>query len=68
MTRLLKILLCASLSGAAIAQAAETNALDAVPVDQNWQLFLDDCVVGRATGFNRVVHQPWSRPSGHRLG
>ena len=54
MTRLLKIFLFTSLSGATIAQAAETNALDAITVDQNWQLFLDDYVVGRATGFDRV--------------
>jgi len=57
-TRFLKIFLCASLSGADFAQAAEANALDTITVDQQWQLFLDDYVVGRATGFDRVVHHP----------
>src|SRR5579862_6310781 len=58
MTRLVTILFCASLSGTPIAPAAETSAPDAITVDQQWQLFLDDYVVGRATGFDRVLHHP----------
>src|SRR5437868_4200731 len=30
--------------------------------ENNWQLFIDDHVVGRASGFDRVVHHP--RPMG----
>jgi len=43
------------------ARAADTNGPDSVktiPVDQRWQLFLDDYIVARATGFDRVVHHP----------
>jgi len=58
MPRLLKILLFATLSGVASARAAVPNTDDPITVDQNWQLFLDDYVVARATGFDRVLHHP----------
>jgi len=46
---------------AAAVKAADTNEPDfpkAIPVDQHWQLFLDDYIVARATGLDRVVHHP----------
>ncbi len=45
-------------------RAADTNEPDfakAILVDQRWQLFLDDYIVARATGFDRVVHHPRAR-------
>src|SRR5437667_11675126 len=30
----------------------------ALPIDQHWQLFLDDYIVARSTGFDRVLHHP----------
>jgi len=45
--------------------AAETNRADvpqAIALDQHWQLFLDDYIVARSTGFDRVLHHP--RPRG----
>src|SRR5438309_1564885 len=53
-----KVLLCAALSGVAAGATGQTSADDPITVDQNWQLFLDDYVVGRATGFDRVLHHP----------
>src|SRR5580704_11018530 len=40
------------------ADTVETDSPKAVPVDQRWQLFLDDYIVARSTGFDRVVHHP----------
>jgi hypothetical protein len=43
------------------APGAETSATDAITVDQNWQLLLDEHVVARSTGFDRVLHHPRAR-------
>ena len=32
--------------------------MDPIPLDRNWQLFIDDYVVARSTGCSRVVHHP----------
>jgi len=39
-------------------EAAQSNSSEAPTVDSRWQLFLDDFIVGRGTGFDRVIHHP----------
>jgi hypothetical protein len=58
MPSLVKILLCATLCGAVAAPAAQTSDPDPIRLDQHWQLFLDDYIIARATGFDRVLHHP----------
>src|SRR5216117_2054870 len=33
----------------------------AIPVDEHWQLFLDDYVIARSTGLSRVLQHPQPR-------
>jgi hypothetical protein len=37
------------------------TATESIKVGENWQLFLDNYVIARATGFDRVVHHPRAR-------
>jgi hypothetical protein len=53
----LNALLCALPFGLPASLTAESSP-EAIPVGQDWQLFLDDYLVARATGFDRVVHHP----------
>jgi hypothetical protein len=39
-------------------EAAQSKSNEAPTVDSRWQLFLDDFIVGRSTGFDRIVHHP----------
>ncbi len=32
--------------------------MQVIPIDSKWQLFLDDFIIARATGFSRIVHHP----------
>ena len=41
-------------------QAAPASSNQLQTVDSRWQLFLDDFIVARSTGFDRVVHHPRS--------
>src|SRR6266540_1020328 len=50
---LVKALLTAETAGPASAKA--------IPVDEHWQLFLDDYIVARSTGLSRVLHHPQPR-------
>src|SRR5580704_5130201 len=59
--RLLRLLVMAVLASTFAAQGAgsdESFPQKAIPVDQHWQLFLDDYVIDRGTGFDRVIHHP----------
>lgn len=53
---MLIVLLGTALSSAVLAQTIA--ATGAIILDENWQLFLDDYVVARSTGFDRVLHHP----------
>src|SRR3954454_8522433 len=45
-----------------VLQAAEAiGSVAALPVNEHWQLFLDDYIIARSTGFDRVVHHPQPR-------
>ena len=45
--RFFKVLLYSTFSAVAAVSAAETGAPDAIAVDQNWQLFLDNYIIDR---------------------
>src|SRR5437016_30652 len=36
----------------------ESGSAKAIQVDNHWQLFLDDYIIARETGFDRIVHHP----------
>lgn len=45
-----------------VLQAAQAiGSLIALPVNEHWQLFLDDYIIARSTGFDRVMHHPQPR-------
>lgn len=62
MPRLLNLLVASALGSVTADALPQSSVTDAISVDRNWQLFLDDYVVARATGFDRVLHHP--RPMG----
>ena len=48
----------------AVLRAAEiigSASAKAIPVDEHWQLFLDDYVIARSTGLSRVLQHPQPR-------
>ncbi len=54
---LIAILLCEI----TVVQAADSNEPGSgkvIAVDERWQLFLDDYIIARSTGFDRVIHHP----------
>jgi hypothetical protein len=62
MPRFRNLLVAAALGSVTAAALAQSSVPDAISVDRNWQLFLDNYVIARATGFDRVLHHP--RPMG----
>src|SRR4051812_7532649 len=49
---------CAFLCGLSPIAAIAEMVPEPITVDQNWQLFLDNYIIARSTGFDRVVHHP----------
>jgi len=37
-----------------------SNSINTIQLDHHWQLFLDDYIIARSTGFDRVLHHPRS--------
>ncbi len=56
----MRTLICSMLLCGLFAQP--TKAVEPIDIGHNWQLFLDDHVVARSTGLDRVLHPP--RPRG----
>jgi hypothetical protein len=61
MRHLLTVIFCAILCDAVAGAAPEGNDAGAISVNHHWQLFLDDYIIARATGFDRVLHHPRAR-------
>src|SRR5579862_4114292 len=62
METLLRILVIVFSAVICAAKADDSDETMPIRVGQNWQLFLDNYVIDRGTGFDRVVHHP--RPMG----
>src|SRR5882724_7119800 len=54
----LTVTLFASAFIPAAVKGDEWGSEKAIPVDNRWQLCLDDYIIARETGFDRVVHHP----------
>ena len=48
-------------STGALSLAGDSTVVKPLPVNEHWQLFLDNYIVARSTGFDRVVHHPQPR-------
>ena len=60
----LPLLVVILITSVIVLQSTETvtsTSAKAIPVDEHWQLFLDDYIVARSTGLSRVLQHPQPR-------